>query len=399
MLVIQFIIIVIVGIYISLHVLYNLSLILVHFLISRDSSLEFSPATKFIVLVPAHNEELLISALLLSIRAQNYPKNMYEAVVVADNCSDQTATIAEREGARTVERADGKCTGKGYAIKFGLENIKDEPYDAVLIVDADSIVKADTLTELDKAIQRGARIMQCYNGLANPNDSWFTRLMDVSRSLGNEVLGPAKEKIGLSAHLMGNGMCFVRDVIERYGWNAFTVGEDWEYYAKLVSKGERVAFVNSARVYHRESIDLKQATTQRLRWSSGRFAVAANQGIRLLCEGIKKSSLMRLDAAAPLLLPNPSLSVSLTVLLMAVVLVVPFPDHRGLFGWFLGWFGMLLVLQITFYLVGVMYVKEKKKKLLAIFCAPVFLAWKSVLDLLSIAGIGRKYWVRTERKL
>ncbi len=390
------IIIGLVGIYISLYVLYNLSLILVHFFVSKRTSFKFSTATIFKVLVPAHNEELLLSELMNSLRAQDYPENMYEVVVVADNCTDQTAKIAKHENVRTVERKNSRFVGKGYAIKYGLENIENETYDAVLIVDADSVVESGTLRELDRAIQQGARIMQCYNGLANPDNSWFTRLMDVSRTFGNEVLGPAKEKIGLSSHLMGNGMCFVRDVIEKYGWDAFTVGEDWEYYAKLVMKGERIAFVNKARVYHRESVDLEQATSQRLRWSSGRFAVAAKYGTRLLLNGIKSGSILKTDAALPLLLPNPSLGISLTILMFVIVLVIPLSGYRGLFT---GWFGLLVILQLAFFLVGVMFVKNRKEKLMALLFAPVFLLWKSGLDLLSVAGIGRKYWVRTERKL
>ena len=96
--------IVIVGIYLSLYVLYNLSLMLVHFIHSKQTSHQHTAATTFILLIPAHNEELLISTLLQSIHAQNYPKNMYEIVVVADNCTDQTAHIARREGAKTYEK-------------------------------------------------------------------------------------------------------------------------------------------------------------------------------------------------------------------------------------------------------------------------------------------------------
>lgn len=395
MLIINFIILT-VGLYLSFYVLYNLSLVLIHFLVPKRTVGRITPVTVFKLLVPAHNEELLLGKLLRSIHVQDYPKDMYDVLVIADNCTDQTAKIAMHENVKTVERKDSRYVGKGFAINYGLESVKNESYDAVLIIDADSIVDAGTLKELDRAIQEGARIMQCYNGLANPDDSWFTRLMDVSRTLGNEVLGSAKEKIGLSSHLMGNGMCFVRDVIESYGWNAFTVGEDWEYYAKVVMKGERIAFVKTARVYHKESVDLEQATSQRLRWSSGRFAVAANHGIRLLYDGLKNSSLMRLDAAMPLLLPNPSLGISLTILMFVVALAVPLSDYRG---FFLAWFGLLIVLQLAFFIVGVIYVKDRKKKMMAILFAPVFLIWKSGLDLLSVAGIGRKYWVRTERKL
>ena len=395
MLIIQ-IVILFAGLYISFYVLYNLSLIFIHFFIPKRADGKYTPVTTFKVLIPAHNEELLIGRILRSVRNQDYPKELYDVLVVADNCTDQTVMIAEREGFRALERKDSSLAGKGYAIKYGLEYLKNESYDAVFIIDADSIVDEAALRELDRAIQQGARIMQCYNGLANPDDSWFTRLMDVSRTLGNAVLGPAKEKTGLSSNLMGNGMCFVRDAIDRYGWDAFTVGEDWEYYAKLVMKGERIAFVNKARVYHRESIDLEQATSQRLRWSSGRFAIAAKYGIRLFFNGIKSGSIMKMDSATPLLLPNPSLGISLTLLMLMVCSVVPFSGYKGIM---IGWIGLLTILQFAFFLVGIVYVKNRKKKLTALLFAPVFLIWKSGLDLLSVAGIGRKFWVRTERKL
>jgi len=395
MLIIQ-IVILLAGLYISFYVLYNLLLIFIHFFIPKRADGKYTPVTTFKVLIPAHNEELLIGRILRSVRNQDYPEELYDVLVVADNCTDQTVMIARREGFRALERKDSSLAGKGYAIKYGLEYLKNESYDAVFIIDADSIVDEAALRELDRAIQQGARIIQCYNGLANPNDSWFTRLMDVSRTLGNEVLEPAKEIIGLSSHLMGNGMCFVRDVIDGYGWDAFTVGEDWEYYAKLVMKGERIAFVNKARVYHRESIDLEQATSQRLRWSSGRFAIAAKYGMRLFFNGIKSGSIMKMDSAMPLLLPNPSLGISLTIVTFVFTLVIPISGHRQLF---VGWLGMLIILQLAFFLVGIVYVKNKKKKLTALLFAPVFLIWKSGLDLLSVAGMGRKFWVRTERKL
>jgi len=392
MVLIQFIIVVI-GTYLSLYVLYNLLLILIHFLTPKRTAWNNAPSTLFKVLIPAHNEELLLGRLLKSLRDQDYQKNMYSILVIADNCTDQTAIVAKQEGVNTLERKDIRFIGKGYAIKYGLEKVVNEPFDALLIIDADSMVEAGVLKELDRAVQQGARIIQCFNGVENPDDSWFTRIMDISRTLSNEVMEPAKEKIGLSSHLMGNGMCFVRDVIARYGWDAFTVGEDWEYYAKLVMKGERIVFVNKARVYHRESVNLIQATSQRLRWSSGRLAIATKYGIRLFISGVKSFSILKIDAAMPLLLPNPSLGISLTILMLIVCLIAPYWENVT------GWFGLLCILQLAFFLTGLMYVEDKKKKLLAILFAPIFLVWKSGLDLLSVAGIGRKFWVRTERKL
>jgi len=384
------------GAYLSIYVIYTLVLILSNYILRGKDNVNREPRTHFAVMIPAHNEELLLERLLSSIAQLTYPRNMVKLFVVADNCSDATAAIGRNNGAVVLERYDNNLRGKGYAIKYALANMNLNDCDAIFVVDADSIVEASAMNALDRAIQNGARIMQCYNGLANPDESWFTRIMDVSRTLGNEVLEPAKEILGLSSHLMGNGMCFVRDVIARYGWDAFTVGEDWEYYAKLVTRGERISFVNKARVYHSESVNLKQATSQRLRWSSGRFAIAAKYGFRLLFNGVKNSSITKIDAAMPLLLPNPSLGISMTIMMLIACLVVPLPAYRNVM---IGWASLLIVLQIAFFLVGVLCVKNKKMKLLAILFAPIFLIWKSGLDLLSAAGLGRKSWARTDRKL
>jgi 1,2-diacylglycerol 3-beta-glucosyltransferase len=386
----------ILAIYLALYVLYSIFLVGTALMAGRREILIGSPKTGFSVIIPAHNEELLLPRLLDSLSKQNYPSYLVKAYVIADNCSDGTARIGRNSGAEVIERFSSDFRGKGYAIRYALESICSYEYDAVFIVDADSIVERNALRNLDLAVQNGKKVIQCYNGVANPEESWFTRLMDVSRAIGNEILGPAKEKIGLSSHLMGNGMCFVRDIISKYGWDAFTVGEDWEYSAKLVLQGERIAFVNKARVYHSESLNLKQATSQRLRWSSGRLAIARQYGSRLLFDGVRSGSLLKFDAALPLLFPNPSLGISLTILMFLICLIMPFDALKG---FMIGWFGILGILQLAIFLTGLWYVKNRKKKVLAIFFAPIFLIWKSALDLLSVAGIGRKSWVRTERKL
>ncbi len=384
------------GVYLSVYVLYNFAMIVVHVSVQEESWGGQGEKTVFAVIVPAHNEELLLPELMRSIEKLNYPRDRYRTIVIADNCTDSTAEIGKSSGADVLERHDASHAGKGYAIRYALEKIGVESVEAVFIVDADSILDPEALEELDQAIRRGSGIIQCFNGIANPDDSWFTRIMDVSRTYGNEVLEPAREKIGLSSHLMGNGMCFVREVIKKYGWDAFTVGEDWEYYAKVVIKGERVAFARKARVYHRESVNIRQASSQRLRWSSGRFAVAATYGIRLLMNGVKEGSIAKMDAAMPLLLPNPSLGISLTILMFIVCMFAAPPSSRELYA---GWYGLLGLAQLVFFLVGIAYVKNKTMKLLAILFAPVFIFWKTGVDLLSVAGMGRKSWVRTERKL
>jgi len=385
-----------IGVYTTIYVLYCVVLFAAHFFMGDREMPLLPPKVRFGIIIPAHNEELFLGRLLKSINKQNYPSDMFKVVVVADNCTDRTAQIGVENNAMVLERFDCQHHGKGYAIKYALERIGLNSYDAIFIIDADSIIDNDLLTHLDKSFRAGNNVIQCYNGVANPDESWFTRLLDVSRTIGNEIYFPAKEKLGLSSYLMGNGMCFSSEVLVRHGWDAFSVGEDWEYYAKLIQAGETVAFAKEARVYHQESSSLKQATSQRMRWSSGRFAVAGKYGIGLFFKGLKEINIKKMDASLPLLFPNPSLGVNITAvcLLLSLMLIRTANNH-----YFFLWFFLLVLAQIAIFMVGIMYTRNKLKNFLSLFAAPLFLMWKIGIDLFSAFGLGRKEWIRTDRKL
>jgi cellulose synthase/poly-beta-1,6-N-acetylglucosamine synthase-like glycosyltransferase len=383
-----------IGIYSAFFVLYHVMLALVHFLPGERTSACPGPSKRFAVVIPAHNEELLLPRLLQSLKNQDYDRERFSVIVVADNCTDATAAIAKERGAVVLERNDRRHAGKGHAIRFALENADQHAVDACLIIDADSIAAPDLLTQLNLLLLEGKAVIQCYNGLANPDDSWFTRLLDVSRTMGNEVYHPAKQKLGLSSYLMGNGMCFAKEVLAQYGWNAFSVGEDWEYYAKLIHRGETIAFARNARVYHRESSTLKQATSQRMRWSSGRFAVAGKYGISLFVKGLRERNIKKMDASLPLLLPNPSLGTNIIVAGFGLSFLLPAESQVLISRWFLS----LLALQLLLFMTGIAYTRKRMKNFLSLFIAPLFLAWKMAIDVFSLMGMGRSRWVRTERK-
>jgi cellulose synthase/poly-beta-1,6-N-acetylglucosamine synthase-like glycosyltransferase len=379
------------GVYLGLHVGYYLFLLLANFAIRAKTNPALPFKTRIGVIIPAHNEEMLLPRLLRNLENQDYPRALFNVIVVADNCTDETGRLASAFGAKVLERHDSERIGKGYAIKYALDNLQMDRYDAVFIVDADSVLGRGALGNLNQVFQGGATIIQCYNGVANPDDSWLTRLLDVSRTLSNEIFEPAKEKLGLSSHLMGNGMGIAKEVIERYGWTAFTVGEDWEYYAQVIRAGKRVAFAREVRVYHQESRTLKQATPQRMRWSSGRMAVAWRYGLRILGEGLRKGDLRIIDASFPLLLPNPSMGVNLNGLLIFFSSLFQQPN----FAYF---FTLILGLHLSIFMIGIGHTKKRLRNLSALFMAPIFLTWKLVIDFFSLAGFGRTTWVRTKRK-
>jgi len=275
-------------------------------------------------------------------------------------------------------------------------NIDLDSYDAVFIVDADSVVNDALLSHLHSALSAGEKIIQCYNGVGNPGTSWFTRLLGVSRAISNEILHPAKQKLKLSSHLTGNGMCFSTAILKKYGWGAFSIGEDWEYYAKLILQGETIGYSNKARSFHQESASLKQATTQRMRWSSGRFAIAYRYGFNILYHGIIERDIVKIDASLPLIFPNPSLGANMTVLIFFLSLIPTIVAGKTFYTL---WFLLLIVFQMMIFFAGIMYTENKFKSFLSIFVAPMFLVWKMVIDILSILGIGSGKWIRTERKL
>jgi hypothetical protein len=132
-----------------------------------------------------------------------------------------------------------------------------------------------------------------------------------------------------------------------------------------------------------------------MRWSSGRFAVVWEYGFRLLARGVIERNVIKFDAGLCLILPNPSLGMNVTLICLGSALLTT-AGHGPAFAL---WFLFLALTQLGVFVVGVFHTKNKLSKFLAIFVAPAFLAWKMGIDALSILGIGRKKWVRTERKL
>lgn len=384
------------GIYISAYVVYHSILFIGNFLIPDPPDFEPSKIRRFNILIPAHNEQLYLPRLLESLQSQEYPQNWYRVTVVADNCTDGTEALCETFDVDVLVRKDTERKGKGYAIRWALEQLEDDRFDALVIVDSDSHAVPGLLKQLNLQMDRGDRVIQCYNGVANPGQSWFTRLMDVSRTIGNDIVHPGKRKLGLSSYLMGNGMCFDIRLLQSHGWNAFSVGEDWEYYARLVLAGEYVGYSRHAKVYHQESVNLKQASSQRIRWSSGRFQVLREYGLSLFLQGIRKHDLKCLDASLPLVFPNPSLGINLTIIGFILAEVHWLFTDSALFP---AWYAILVSAQGVMFVVGIFHTKDKAASALSLVFAPAFLLWKMGIDLLSFCGIGRKEWKRTERRL
>lgn len=382
-------------IYLACATIYLLTLAVTYFILRERTVGPEEPLNRFAILIPAHNEELLVATLCQSLLQIDYPKDKYEIFIVADNCSDRTADICRQFQLHVLERHDPEHAGKGQALAWGLQQIILNQFDAVFIVDADNYVDTAILRELSRLLNQGEQAIQCYNAVGNRDDSWFTQLLFVSRTIGNLLYHESKFRLGLSSYLMGNGLCFKSELLQRKGWTAFSAGEDWEYYAQLVEDNVKIAFAAKAKVFHQESRSLNQATSQRLRWSSGRFSIAKTLGLKLFLKGIRQRNWLMLDASFPLIFPNYSLQINLTLFSLFVAFLLP---SYALKVNFLTFLLILLAGQFLLFLSGVFIAGSPWKIFRAMLYVPIFLIWKSVIDVLCITGLYRGgKWVRTRR--
>src|SRR5262249_31497767 len=146
----------------------------------NSSSAAPAPVSRFMVVIPAHNEEPVIASAVRSCLGLDYPHSHFQVVVIADNCSDRTAFLASRAGARVVERFDNLKKSKGYAIEYLIGTLQKsgefDSTDALVLVDADSTVDPDLLRAFDRELQLGQDWLQAYYTVSNPDESWRTRL-------------------------------------------------------------------------------------------------------------------------------------------------------------------------------------------------------------------------------
>jgi len=236
------------------------------------------------VIVPAHNEELLVSRCVASLRASAGPSLGQDVriLVVAHNCSDATATRAREAGGEVLVYNDPSAVGKGFALRHGFEQALAAGADAVMVVDADSIVSANAIDAVQSAFISGVRVAQCRYEMFSTTDRSSTRLAALAFRGFNVIRPRGRELLGFSCGILGNGFAIVRPVLEAIPYDAFSVVEDLEYHIHLVIAGERVRYLDEALI----SADFPESrageAVQRSRWEGGRLHTARNWAVPLM---------------------------------------------------------------------------------------------------------------------
>ena len=242
---------------------------------------------RFAVLIAARNEEAVISELIDSINAQDYPSGLIDIYVAADNCTDGTAKTARCHGAQVFERFDTQHVGKGYALDFLLSHIPHE-YDAYLVLDADNVIAPDYIRHMDQTLSDGYKIATSYRNSKNYGDNWISAGYALWFLRESRYLNGARYTIGSSCAVSGTGFLFSRQVMESTnGWKFHLLTEDIEFSVHHILQGRKIGFCADAVLYDEQPVTFRQSWRQRLRWARGFLQVFRKYGFGLV-KGIGK---------------------------------------------------------------------------------------------------------------
>ncbi len=264
----------------------------------RGSYLE-SRGKRVAVLIAARNEQAVIGQLIDSIRAQNYPQQLIDIVVGADNCTDRTAEIARMRGARVFERRDTEHVGKGYVLNFLLYRLQELglSYDAYIVIDADNILDPNYIAAMCGCAEQGHDIITCYRNSKNYGDNWISAGIGLWFLRESRYLNGARAAVGSSCAVSGTGFLFTRRILERCGgWHFFLLTEDIEFTIDNVTDGVKIGYCPDAIVYDEQPVTFSQSWRQRMRWSRGYMQVFARYGGRLV-RGMLRGSFSCYDMA------------------------------------------------------------------------------------------------------
>lgn len=266
------------------------------------------------VLVPAHNESTGLLPTLADIKAQM--QAIDRLLVVADNCSDDTAAVAAAAGADVIHRNDPDNRGKGYALASGVRRLELDPPDIVIIIDADCRLAEAAIDRLAATCAAARRPVQALYLMIAPDESPInSRVAEFAWRVKNWVRPLGLRALGLPCQLTGSGMAFPWEVIRSADLASGSIVEDLKLGLDLALAGSPAVFCPSARVTSEFPFTAEGIRSQRMRWEQGHVGTILTTTPRLIFAAIARANLNLLALALDVAIPPLSL---LGVLVMGI---------------------------------------------------------------------------------
>lgn len=255
---------------------------------------------KYAFLISARNESAVIGNLIETINNQKYPKELIDVFVVADNCTDNTAEIARSKGAHVYERFNKNKVGKGFALDFLLERIKEDfgfrTFDGYFVFDADNLLDRNYVAEMNKVFSNGYRAVTSYRNSKNYDSNWIAAGYSLWFLREAKYLNNVRMILNTSCAVSGTGFLVSSEIMqENDGWKYFTLTEDIEFSVERAIKGEVIGYCANAVFYDEQPTAFSQSWKQRMRWAKGYYQVIYGYGVDLLKNIFKKRSFSCFD--------------------------------------------------------------------------------------------------------
>ena len=277
------------------------------------------------VIVPAHNESTGILPTIKTIREQLAAGD--RLIVVADNCSDDTAAVASSAGAETVERNEPAKVGKGYALDHALRHLALDPPAVVICVDADCHISEGAIDQLARTCQATRRPVQALDLMTAPAGSPINyRAAEFAWRLKNWIRPLGLRAMGLPCQLMGTGMAFTWDGIRSVSLASGALAEDMKLGLELAQMGSPPLFYPFVRVTSEFPQSTEGAKHQRNRWEEGHIRLLVARAPPLIYRSILSRNVGLLALGLDLIVPP------LTLLVILVTGVVAASGVAAIFG-------------------------------------------------------------------
>ena len=340
---------------------------------------------KFMAIIPAHNEEKVVGNLIESLKQQNYPKELYDIYVIADNCTDSTAKVAKEAGAIVYERFDPDHKTKGYALQWFLKQKIEEnaDYDAFFVFDADNIVDKNFIVNMNKKLCQGEDVVQGYRDIKNPTDNWITAGYALFYWTMHRLYHLARYNIGLSPLLNGTGFMVRFDVVKPNGWETETLTEDIEFSLKRIIQSKKLGWATDAIVYDEQPTSFKQSWSQRSRWTVGHMQCIKRYTVELFNSVRKHKTLMNFDGFLYIVGTTPMLVITMFLLIVNCLMYAG--NAMSNFDFFINILNYLIptfILPIAIALIVLILEKKPIRPMIkGLLCYPLFMGTWIVINI------------------
>ena len=340
----------------------------------------------FAVIICARNEENVLPNLLKSLQRQEYA-GKHDVFVVADNCTDATASVAAKHGATVFVRNNDKEVGKGYALQYGIDKLMtdySDKYDAICVFDADNLAASNFLSEMNATLCSGVEVAQGYRDTKNVHDSWLSETYTVYWLMLTRYYHAARANMGLSSMVGGTGFAFKTSCLENGKWNTHSLTEDVEFSIQQITRGNSITLAYKAVFYDEQPTTMTVSVKQRLRWIKGNI-----QCIPLCLPGIVKQvfkgNLKCLDLAWYLLfIPASGIALPLNVLTLLTLALNPTTVSFALPMFLLGAAAAYVVSAIVAYSTLRMEKKDLKAMRRAVLLYPFFILTTTMIAFVAL---------------